>query len=620
MIREIINFTESLNNNISTFLSDYMRPRQEGVFIVIDEEGHTNVEYYKQDELITPLLKTCIQKLQYSWTIEYDKKPYYQKCFDLPNKRIHSISPFVVAFKRTYLKEGKDFEEGKSIDKDYVLDYIKRSKQAISNDNNKVDKFINYVNREYDNIINKFVYEYENNNKKLKDNFYIILLYDTNKNLYEKSFSNYLKLRLFNSSKLGITTIEGKKLVEKEFANYEILRGWSNFYNGYNADKPFLKHKTGIMETNTITSIDAKLLYNFKEYGRMGILPNPLPIFIDNNELREGGIQNEIIKLYNIENKNSYRDVIASIFDKEKITLQKYYLLNRQGDRIVDFDFVPMFKYNMDTKIYNVTELKDSSKKTLSNVFELEKEFNNLFVKYNNTGLGVGFLIGNYFGDKIENQNSFKGHTATKETISSFYKYRKSIYDYIYKSRQQSITSDMFDDMVYSAILSDISMDEYKSEKHSKFYSIREKINLWFSLYNLFSNNLKENDMASRVTDLISKMRNVSQGETNFETPEEFAFGAGQVVSYLIDRSVATNKTYAMLEPYLQKSKSGQLQDAIAQTITIYKHDISVYKGKFERLASHVLTYNSDVEMKPLLKYFLAGSFSLCVVYEKTEK
>jgi CRISPR-associated protein Csh1 len=75
-----------------------------------------------------------------------------------------------------------------------------------------------------------------------------------------------------------------------------------------------------------------------------------------------------------------------------------------------------------------------------------------------------------------------------------------------------------------------------------------------------------------------------------------------------------------MLEPYLQKNKSNQLQDAIAQTIAIYKHEISVYKGKFERLAAQVLTDNSDVEMKPLLKYFLAGCFCPCVIYESEKK
>ena len=74
-----------------------------------------------------------------------------------------------------------------------------------------------------------------------------------------------------------------------------------------------------------------------------------------------------------------------------------------------------------------------------------------------------------------------------------------------------------------------------------------------------------------------------------------------------------------MLEPYLQKSTLSQLQDEIAQSIAIYKHDIGVTyqrEGKFERLASETLAYGNNVKMKTLLKFFLAGCFSPCVIYE----
>jgi CRISPR-associated protein Csh1 len=125
--------------------------------------------------------------------------------------------------------------------------------------------------------------------------------------------------------------------------------------------------------------------------------------------------------------------------------------------------------------------------------------------------------------------------------------------------------------------------------------------------------------MASKVTDLMSKMRSVVKGDSILETPEEFAFGAGQIVSYLIDRSVASNKTYALLEPYLQKMKSNFLQDSISQSIATYKHDISTYKGTFQALASNVLTFDENVDMKPLLKYFLAGCFCSCVIYDKKQ-
>ena len=146
-------------------------------------------------------------------------------------------------------------------------------------------------------------------------------------------------------------------------------------------------------------------------------------------------------------------------------------------------------------------------------------------------------------------------------------------------------------------------------------------MNIWFSLCEMFnnSNNINSKVMISKVSELLKKMVSVSRGESIIETPEEFAFAAGQLVSYLIDRSVASNKTYSMLEPYLQKTKSGHLQDAIANTVSIYKHDISTYKGAFQQLASNVLTCDENLDMKPLLKYFLAGCFSKCVIYIKND-
>ena len=125
--------------------------------------------------------------------------------------------------------------------------------------------------------------------------------------------------------------------------------------------------------------------------------------------------------------------------------------------------------------------------------------------------------------------------------------------------------------------------------------------------------------MASNVTALLSKMRTVAKRESVLDSPEEFAFASGQLVSYLIDQSEASNKSYAMLEPYLQKTKSAHLQDAIAHSFSQYKHAISVYNGAFKSLASNVMSYDGDVDMKPLLKYFLAGCFSGCVIYDKKE-
>jgi CRISPR-associated protein Csh1 len=182
----------------------------------------------------------------------------------------------------------------------------------------------------------------------------------------------------------------------------------------------------------------------------------------------------------------------------------------------------------------------------------LKDLFNNSLVKIKD-----GKYSTNYFGDIDPN------YVIGKEIMCQLIlKYRKAFYDYIYKSQNKALTCGMFDDIMLNSILSNIRYDEIKT-KCEYNNSIKRKLNIWFSLYNLFNNN-NNNIMASKVTDLLTKMRAVAKGEANIETKEEFAFGAGQIVSYLIDRSAASNKTYALLEPYLQKSKSDQLQDAIA--------------------------------------------------------
>lgn len=625
MIREIINFTENLNKDLNEFLLEFMEPQQEGIYILLDEEGNHSAEYYKSGDEITTFLKICTQRLRYSWTIEYEKKPYYQKCFDLPNKRIHSVSPFVVAFKRQYLEGGGEYP-GKIVDSDYIQKYLsKTTKETVIEDTdlNKSEKFKSVLDSQFNEIIKKYILDYEQKvDRKIKNESYVIIFYLTDLKDYEKIYSNYLKIKLFNSAKLGLTTIEGVEINEFESRNYDELRGWSNFYSGYNVAKPFLKHMTASSQTNTITNKDAKLLFEFKEYCRMKLLPNPLPIFVDINELEINGIQSEIIKIYNEDHKVSYREILTKILSRSNMTLQKYYLLNIQRGEIVDFDFIPLFRLKFDNNctIDNCTKAikyqeDDFIEGKVITVFDFERTvvreiFNNSFIKIKDEKYST-----NYFGEIDPNYVS--GGDVMYQMIM---KYRKGFYNYIYKSQTNAIDTLMFEDMMYNSILSNIKKDEVNGQ-FSWNNTIKKKMNIWFSLYNLFNNNnLNENIMASKVTELISKMSSVAKGDANFETSEEFAFGAGQIVSYLIDRSAASNKSYAMLEPYLQKNKSNQLQDAIAQTIAVYKHDISIYKGKFERLSSQVLTDDCNAEMKPLLKYFLAGCFSPCVIYEKAEK
>ena len=649
MIREIINFARDLFEGIPAIMEWKVQPSNGlHVFIDIDKNGQwinqnltkgKDYDYYDGKNQDIPLWRDCIRYQEVSDYISMNK---VQK-FDTKQK-IHSCSPFSVAFNFNFNNEDKKklgikifgkgekpTDEEKSANYDLIrekrieiissrlIDYKKNALKMYSNIDNIFYPIIDAFYANMKNILNTLFHidEY----KLLIDKDYLRIYLRSipfeNQKLY---YTNYIKSEIFNDKNLSYKDI-----------------GVIGFKTTFAGKKPFLKHKTSslIKGINQRYSADeALILNNFEKLLKRKItickmnfrcLPNPLPIVIDKREINK-----EIIKLFNESSDPlSYRELLKNLFEKKNLKyLSDYYLINysntKDGIVINDIDFVSSFRYNIENnnEIQNITNAGIVKNKIIetfpNNKIESIFDFERIVVKeiFNNSLVKIkekeNTYSTNYFGEIDPRYVS--GKNIMYQQIM---KYRKAFYDFIYKSKQNAINKIMFDDMMYNSILANINNDEIKG-RFEWNNTIKKKINIWFSLYNLF-NNKKENIMASKVKDLMSKMRSVANGDTNIEITEEFAFGAGQLVSYLMDRSVAANKTYAMLEPYLQKNKSNQLQDAIAQTISVYKHDIKIYKGKFELIAAQVLTYDSKVDMKPLLKYFLAGCFCPCVIYDKKE-
>lgn len=647
MIREIINFTKELIEDNPKITQLKLAP-QPGlyVFIDIDEDGvWTNsdlvkgkdYDYYDGKNHDIPLWNECIRYQEASNYITMNKV----KAFDSKQK-IHSCSPFAVAYNLNFsaadredlgLKKEKNMTEEKklimeSLIREKRMEVIKRrlddykknatqiyklnqtQEQTLFSDNEDVSfeytKQLNAFYKTFDKILSNLsaIPEY----KKLAEKDYIkVFLRSVPIDIQEKLHNKYIEDNLLN----------GEEIDEK---------GLLGFLTAYSTKKMFIQHKTSSSikgYSYRFSKNDALILNTFEKLWKRKCFPKPLPIVVDKRE-----INNEIVSIFNSEMEPiPYKELLKMLFEKTKTShLSDYYLLNyrntKDGMVLNDFDFVPMFRYRFLSTlvIKNVTEAgykkdeifdKDPDKR-IDNIFDFEsivvrEIFNNSLIKIQEE------KYNEHYFDDIDPKYVSGGDIMWQLIM----KYRKAFYDYIYKSKINAITATMFDDIMLNSILSNIQHEEIKTRCE---YNIKKKINIWFSIYNLFSNNKKEEIMASKVTDLISKMKAVTKGDSNIETPEEFAFGAGQLASYLIDRSVASNKTYAMLEPYLQKGKSGQLQDALAQTIAVYKHDIGVYsKGNFEMLSAQVLTYDAGADMKPLLKYFLAGCFSPCAVYAKKE-
>ena len=654
MIREIINFTNGLLSDIPDIMQWNIQPDKGlHVFIDIDETGNwanqnlqqgIDYDYYDGKNQDIKLWNDCIRYQEATEYITMNKVSKFDK-----KKKIHSCSPFAVAFNfnfndkekselgiKIFKKSDKPSkEELKSnnaliraqrriVIEERLKDYQSNSLSIYGIKEKDGDLFSNQSF-----IYGKQIMGFFNNLHKILNAVELIAEYSL------LTGKDYLHLYV-RTIPIDVQEELHNRYVKQEIFSGEVMLkehfGSVGFFTAYNQKKPFLRHRTSFLKDGVcqrFSEEDAITLYTFEKLLRRKpqCLPNPLPIMIDGREWNK-----RVIKLFNESGDTlSFRDLLKQLFAKYNMkSLPNYYLLNlsktKSGIVINDFDFVPLFRYYLDgdivvSNVTNSSSLQDKSFErerdiSIKTIFDFERVavrevFNNSLVK-----IKEDKYVTNYFGEI--DSNYVIGGTLMSNLMQ---KYRKAIYAYIYKSDTNAITASMFDDIMYQSILSNIKLDTFENKRFEWNNSIKKKINIWFSLYNMFNQNDKRENMVTKINELKNEISRVTKGETDLLSPESFAFGAGQLVSYLMDRSVSTNKTYAMLEPYLQKGKSRLLQDAIAQTVTVYKHDINqIYKGRFEFLASQVLTYGGDIDMKPLLKYFLAGCFSPCIIYEKTKE
>ncbi len=625
MIQEIINYTKHVKENSPKVFEDGLKPSNGlHIFIELDEGGNAinfpgeksiDWDYYDGKE-ITPFLKNIMdyeregQRIGITMHKVFDKK-----------KQLVSCSPYMISFKKEKLENSKVEGEGFFKITNLLLSYFKKSiKECLEEKDQEYEKkkdmilkFQNFLTEKLEQMEHLDIF-----NEMKKDNFINIYLKDLSLNDFEEAHDNYLKKNLFNKNDFN----SDRTISDETY-------GLSGFINGLNVKKPFLEHKTATMFKGIPSRIQAKdtvYLNDFDLLLRRKIFPQPLPIFIDKNEFKNS---DEIISVFKEDSKISYSQILKKLFENNgERVLQNYYLLffNYKYE-LQDFDFVSKFRYLLKEndnypEIKNLFELKENkelkSSYSIKNIFQFEAEivrkiFNNSLVRIDEKK--NSFSV-NYFGE-IKPEYVSGGEPVYQMIM----KYRRAFYDYIYKSKAQAINSIMWDELMWNSIISDLRNDKITDKGyHSKEYSIKEKLNIWLSLYSYFINNVGRIDMASKIPELLDRMKKVANDSNeHFATTEEFAFGAGQVIYFLLNQSKASEKTHALLEPFIQKVKAEQLQNSITQTFNAYKHEIGFGQGRFERLSAEVLGFYTDENLKKYQRFLLAGYFATPVIYEKKD-
>ncbi len=641
MIKEIVNFTKNLDEE---FKNLEVKPK-EGLHIMLQMSEVDGVWQMNLDDLTFELynkklseesnfIQKCKFLSKYAWYVESNK------AFD---KGIHTASPYAVAFKREFLDGGginvSDREKNKrEIPERFKNKYFSNALKLLG-DKNEIQRitvfqnffvhldFINVIKNVDDDLIHKgkeieteilsLKEKIQNENVKvLKEKFktqldkltkelskykndadYVIFYLDVPIEKYIETNSRYLSDKLFNTDKYNTSPNDEGKIF-----------GTSNFINGFNGSMPFLTHQTASFDiTGRISDEDAKYLYEFEQILPRKTLPNPLPLFIFQNELQE-----KVISLFKESGfKLGYKELIENLWLEHNQDLGNYYLLNWQNSTkglvFQDFDYVSQFEYACDAQIENLFEIQEKGGKSyvhypkITNVFQLEQVVFKSLIQSK-------YLKIDYFGELKKDD-----YEGLNNTFQCFSKYRKAVYDYVYKSKRQSINEHIFYDMVFSHIKDDL--------KQNNGYSIKEKLNIYYSLYETFNihNKKSEISMASQLKKYQEFVVQLSMGkvDTNNTTDKEFAFAAGQVIDYLMGKSQAQDKSYLLLEPYLQQAKCQEFKRAIANDIARYKHAIKDNETRFKSVCDFVLTYDTGVNMKELMPEILAGAFSKCQFFHK---
>ncbi|MFT6337929.1 MAG: CRISPR-associated protein Csh1 [Halioglobus sp.] len=628
MIQEIINFVESLPDEVFT---NNLKPKEglyilvdldeEGNLLNVDGEGRINEEdigfYSKKDEEMSDLIKRCVPLWMNSVPVSN------AKIFN-PIKKVfgNTCSPFAFSFNKKNWEKYKDRSVlqkqfiGQEIDNDSLKDkfnefmlgemaiYFETASQYVEDDLHKnwMKLFRNYMH-------NHLIALMENLNEyqemKSAQGVYVFLKAPTAKD-YKIPYQEYLAAKVFNKDDYN----------KKKESTQEIF-GVSDSVSYFNDKKPFLKHKSAPLLYNyRVSEKEAINLWKFFNLLRNKQIPNPIPIFIDQRELNSVAI-----KVYSSgKEKVGYAELVQLLLKKHK-DLSNYYLIffdvRAKKSKVIDIDFVSNFQYKMnDVKITEVFSLKGSqeAKSRIQNVFDFEyivinRMFNNQLIPK------AGWR--RYF-DEIEAKR------MSNNTYDQLMKYRKSIYDYVFKSRRSAITKPMFDDIMIKGILDDIR----SNENITKDYVIKEKLNIWFSLfeyfdYTQFNKSLNQQSMVNKTKEQISRITIIaSNDDEHLDSDAQFAFATGQIIRYLFSKSNSGNMTHAMLEPFLQKTDASLLKGEIARCFSMYKHNIKVYPGRysFDKIMSEVMGYDPEEKnMKKLLPMTLAGYFAKSLFYKKIE-
>ncbi|MDZ7877144.1 MAG: hypothetical protein U5L45_05715 [Saprospiraceae bacterium] len=348
MIKEIVNFVQDLERSdpnihqkkdtLKEGLYLFVRVNQEGTLSIVHQlpyydkkVGDTKVTKAQLEENNLELYKRCLALQQVLVPVASSK------IFN-PNAKIFGVtcSPFALGFNKKNMDgdSKKDLSNQAKKVKDGIIQYFETAKKYVDVPDDELKKqftswyntFSAYCKHNLVDLL-KTIEDYN----AVKDggifNVFLILDEPTFGD-FQMVYDAYFDKNIFNKEEFNKNDSKG------------LLTGVPDSLYTYNGKKAYLQHQSAPFNLKyRTTGQEAKTIWQFYNLQKR-ILPNPLPIFIDKRELNK-----DVVALFNDEKKETYTDIIKSLFTNHAQDLGGYYLLFALKGEIIDLDFVPNFQF-----------------------------------------------------------------------------------------------------------------------------------------------------------------------------------------------------------------------------------------------------------------------------------
>lgn len=468
----------------------------------------------------------------------------------------------------------------------------------ISNITEYLDKFselykdeIHHVEKEeiknniYTNSLLKEIYEFfikyniediiEAKNSKFENNRICIYI-DVEESKYKEKWLKYINLRIFNNEE-----------------NEDSLYGINGFSFALDNKKPFLKMRNTKFKDSPfiIKREDAIKLYLIEFIIKS--LKNIFYIQYDSEE-SFSLVDNIKERIEDLDDSISIC-VISKVSDNAKI-------------KITNFSKIQNFKKNkIQIEIKNYLDINDFKEESIF----LDSFLNDLFNEK---------LTTNYFTLKTKESEKIKIDKEINFKITNYmYKYRQTIFNYIYKKYKEQNDIDKF---IYfmDNIVFEIIKEHLKSLKYN-YYKGRLLFNKYLNVLDVVKNSKGDKRlMNKKIKDYYERI-NKELEENDFyeiENDEDLFYLYGQLAYYLCKQAESDREQQLLYNRFLNIKSIEQLDNEIKKIHKKYSYKIFLNHKKLNKLVSAINNYKYETNFNE--KIFFVGFFSENILFNKKNK